>query len=236
MTRSSGSGRQSARRPLDGLRSLEALGRRLRAETREREQHEREREQHERKREQHARERERREAERLREANVFRDAVADAVPLRPTGRIDPHRHDVPITAVQRELDERAALAASLSDEIGIEQHLETDDALSFRRASVGPDVVRRLRRGEWAIRGQLDLHGLRVDEAREALAAFLDQALRREWRCVRVIHGKGLGSIGREPVLKAKVPRWLVQRREVLAFCQARPNDGGAGAVVVLLQ
>src|SRR5690606_14967360 len=120
----------------------------------------------------------------LREANVFRDAVADAVPLRPTGRVDPHRRDVPVTAVQRERDERAALAASLSDEIGIEQHLETDEALSYRRASVGHDVVRRLRRGEWAIRGQIDLHGLRVDEARAALATFLDEALRREWRCV----------------------------------------------------
>src|SRR5690606_31571608 len=104
MTRSSGPGRQSARRSLDGLQSLEALGRRLRAEAREREQRERQREQ--------------RERERLREANVFRDAVADAVPLRPTGRVDPHRRDVPVTAVQRERDERAALAASLSDEIG----------------------------------------------------------------------------------------------------------------------
>jgi len=219
MTRSSG--RRPSRRPLDGLESLEALGRRMRAES-----HAREREQ---------RERERREREQLREANVFRDAMAGVVPLRPTGRIDPHRPSLPPTAAQRERDERAALAASLSDEIGIEQHLETDESLSYRRPSVGPDVVRRLRRGEWVIRGQIDLHGLRVDEAREALAAFLDEALRREWRCVRVIHGKGLGSIGRESVLKAKVPRWLLQRREVLAFCQARPNDGGAGATIVLL-
>lgn len=189
----------------------------------------------EREREEQAREQQARERAQRREANVFRDAMADVVPLRPTGRIDPHQPAVPATAAQRERDERAALAASLSDEIGIEQHLETDESLSYRRASVGPDVVRRLRRGEWVIRGQIDLHGLRVDEAREALAAFLDEAVRREWRCVRVIHGKGLGSIGREPVLKAKVPRWLLQRREVLAFCQARPNDGGAGATIVLL-
>ncbi len=228
MTRSPG--RPSSRRPgrPASLESFDALGRQVRADAqaREREQAERERREHEQRQ---------RERERLREANLFREAIADVVPLRPTGRIDPRRREIPATAVQRELDERAALAASLSDEIGIEQHLETDEALSFRRASVGPDVVRRLRRGEWAIRGQIDLHGLRVDEAREALAAFLDEALRRQWRCVRVIHGKGLGSIGREPVLKAKVPRWLVQRREVLAFCQARPNDGGAGALIVLL-
>ncbi len=229
MTRSPG--RPSSRRPgrPASLESFDALGRHLRikAQARARDEAERERIEGERRR---------LERERLREANLFRDAIGEVVPLRPSGRIDPQRREIPATAVQRELDERAALAASLSDEIGIEQHLETDDALSFRRASVGPDVVRRLRRGEWAIRGQIDLHGLRVDPAREALAAFLDEALRREWRCVRVIHGKGLGSIGREPVLKAKVPRWLVQRREVLAFCQARPNDGGAGAVIVLLQ
>ena len=86
------------------------------------------------------------------------------------------------------------------------------------------------------IRAQVDLHGLRADEAREALIAFLARAIRDEIRCVRIIHGKGLGSIGREPVLKRKVPRWLAQREEVLAFCEARPNDGGAGAMIVLLR
>lgn len=223
-------GRPPSRRPGRPalLESFDALGRHVRADAQAREREQAERERIE-------REQRRRETERRREADLFRDAIADVVPLRPSGRIETQRRLIPATAVQRERDERAALAASLSDEIGIEQHLETDEALSFRRASVGPDVVRRLRRGEWAVRGQIDLHGLRVDEAREALAAFLDEALRRGWRCVRVIHGKGLGSIGREPVLKAKVPRWLVQRREVLAFCQARPNDGGAGAVIVLL-
>ena len=83
---------------------------------------------------------------------------------------------------------------------------------------------------------QLDLHGLRVDEAREALAHFVANAHRCGLRCLRVIHGKGLGSAGKEPVLKDKVPRWLVQRDEVLAFCQARPTDGGAGALIVLLR
>ena len=133
-------------------------------------------------------------------------------------------------------DDEAVLAESLSDEIDIERQLDTDDTLSWRRIGIGADVVRRLRRGEWVVRMQVDLHGLRVDEARDALVAFLGQALRDEIRCVRIIHGKGLGSIGREPVLKRKVPRWLAQREEVLAFCEARPNDGGSGAMIVLLR
>lgn len=216
-----------ARRPatverLDDLAALGTLGKQLEAQAAARARDERARVE---------------QARRLaREADLFRLEVADVVPLAPTGRADPKRPPPPAEPRQRVLDERAALDASLSDEIGLEQYLETDEALSYRRHGIGPDVVRRLRRGEWTVKGQIDLHRLRTDEAREALTAFLNRALRDEWRCVRVIHGKGLGSAGREPVLKAKVPRWLVQRQEVLAFCQARPNDGGGGALIVLLR
>ena len=97
-------------------------------------------------------------------------------------------------------------------------------------------MVRKLRRGVWAIQGQLDLHGLRRDEARERLGAFLRDADRHGLRCVRVIHGKGHGSPGREPVLKAKVKSWLAQKSEVIAFTQARAADGGHGALLVLLR
>ena len=171
-----------------------------------------------------------------REARVFREAMSDAVPLKPSGRVAPHTPEHPTHPRQRELDERAALQASLSDEIDIERLLDTDEALSFRRETVGSDVVARLRRGHWVVQDQIDLHGLRVEEARDALAAFIAQALKTGRRCLRVIHGKGLGSVGREPVLKGKVLKWLVQREEVLAFCQARPTDGGAGALIVLLR
>lgn len=175
-------------------------------------------------------------AAQAREANLFRSAVADATPLPASGRVVHRPRSRGLAPRQRELDEQAALAASLSDEIDIERLLDTDDALSWRRPELGPDVVRRLRRGQWVVQEQIDLHGLRVDEARDALAAFLAQAMRREQRCVRVIHGKGLGSAGREPVLKGKVMRWLIQRDEVLAFCQARPTDGGSGALIALLR
>jgi DNA-nicking Smr family endonuclease len=123
----------------------------------------------------------------------------------------------------------------LSDDIDIELLLQTDESLSWKRDELSHQIIPKLRRGHWSVKAHLDLHGMRVDEAREALVAFLSDALKREIRCVRIVHGKGLGSINKEPILKNKVLRWLVQREEVLAFCQARPNDGGSGALIVLL-
>jgi DNA-nicking Smr family endonuclease len=93
-----------------------------------------------------------------------------------------------------------------------------------------------MRRGHWVVQASLDLHGLRTDEAREAFVLFLKQCANREIRCVRIIHGKGLGSANRQPVLKGKVLAWLTQKEEVLAFCQAPAHDGGSGAVLVLLK
>jgi DNA-nicking Smr family endonuclease len=86
------------------------------------------------------------------------------------------------------------------------------------------------------VQDALDLHGATRDEARLLLADFLAESLRRGLRCVRVVHGKGLGSPGREPVLKGLVKNWLMQRAEVLAYCQARAAEGGAGALVLLLK
>jgi DNA-nicking Smr family endonuclease len=127
------------------------------------------------------------------------------------------------------------LREAISDEFDVESLLDTDESLSFRRPGIGQEVVRQLRRGRWVIQAQIDLHGLRRDQAREQMAAFLRESVKHDLRCVRVVHGKGHGSPGREPVLKAKVRTWLVQRNEVLAFVQARASDGGAGALIVLL-
>ena len=138
-------------------------------------------------------------------------------------------------AVQQQLDEQRVMQEAISDEFDVETLLDTDEALSFRRPGMGPDVVRKLRRGGWSIQGQLDLHGLRREDAREALSHFIKDANKVGWRCVRVVHGKGLGSPGKTPVLKGKVQSWLIQKQEVLAFVQARPAQGGAGALVVLL-
>ena len=176
------------------------------------------------------------EALRLREANLFRHSIGTIAPLRASEKAVHLPAQPEPVARQHIADEQAALAQSLSDEFSIDTLLETDEGLSYARTGIGQETVRKLRRGHWVTQGQLDLHGLRTDEAREALAEFLRNATRRGLRCVRVIHGKGLGSVNREPVLKKKVRNWLVQKEEVLAFCQARAADGGAGAVMVLLK
>lgn len=166
---------------------------------------------------------------------LFRAAVAAVTPLSHDRAALAPAPPLPVPR-QRLRDEQQALRETLSDELDLDHLLETDATLSWRQSGIGTDVLRRLRRGHWTLQGELDLHGLRRDDARTTLADFLREATRRGWRCVRVIHGKGLGSPGREPVLKEKVRRWLMQRDDVLAFVQARPADGGAGALVVLLR
>jgi len=179
----------------------------------------------------------RREAERRAEAerNLFARAVGAVQPLPVKERVHIPPHRPTPRPLQQDLDDQAALVESMSDEFDVSTLLDVDDQLSFRRPGIGTDVTRKLRKGEWSMQGQLDLHGLRSDEARTALGQFIRDAKRMGWRCVRVVHGKGLGSPGKEPVLKSKVQRWLVQKNEVLAFVQAKPSDGGAGALVVLL-
>jgi hypothetical protein len=168
--------------------------------------------------------------------NLFQAAVGK-VQLLQVPEVANLRLPPPAPALlQHELDAAAALQESLSDEVDVTTLLDTDEHLSFRRPGVGLDVVQKLRKGKWSIQRQFDLHGLRSDEAREALGSFIRESHKQGIRCVRVVHGKGLGSPGKTPVLKEKVQRWLVQKAEVVAFVQAQPSQGGAGALVVLLQ
>ena len=170
------------------------------------------------------------------EANLFRHSVGAGAPFRKVDKAALTPPPPAPIARQHLADEQAALMESLSDEFTLETLLDSDESLSFAQPGVGSDVLSKLRRGHWVIQGQLDLHGLRRDQAREALGEFLRQARRRGHRCVRIIHGKGHGSVNKEPVLKQKVRNWLVQKEEVMAFCQARAAEGGAGALVVLLK
>lgn len=167
---------------------------------------------------------------------AFLAEVADARPLKASPRIA-HAPAAPAPIPHQSLRaEREALADTLSDGLPADLELETGEALSYRRQGMAADVLRRLRRGQWAIQDHLDLHGLGVEEARALLAAFLAQAVRRGLRCVRIVHGKGYRSARGEPVLKGKVAGWLAQRDEVLAYVQARDQDGGGGAVLALLR
>jgi len=169
-------------------------------------------------------------------AMLFRRAVADVTPLPPSNRADiAHPRPRPI-AHQRRADEAQVLVDALSDPWDWEAAVSTGEELFFSRPGVPTAALRKLRRGGWVIKGELDLHGHTGDEARVSLAAFLNRCMIEDRRCVRIIHGKGHGSKNRLPVLKNKVRHWLMQREDVLAFCQARTVDGGAGAVIVLLK
>lgn len=158
---------------------------------------------------------------------LFRELVGDVKPL-PQDRAEPHRAPrrplpLDLPAVDEPVDD-------LADGAG-----ETPEFLDFLRPGVQRRLYEDLRRGLIPPEATLDLHGMRVTEARLALLRFLAQSLARQRRCIRLIHGKGFGSSGEPPVLKQKVNHWLPQRPEVLAFCSAPRWDGGTGAAYVLL-
>ena len=169
------------------------------------------------------------------ESALFRDAVRDATPIKTAERVLRSGEALPPVPVQSLLDGHDAIAESL-DAPTWEQWSETGEEPSYLRAGLGSDVLRKLRRGHWVVQEDIDLHGLNRQQARASLGEFLGSCVRRGLRCVRVVHGKGLRSPGREPVLKGKVQQWLLKRDEVLAFCEAPRNQGGSGALLVLLK
>jgi len=137
---------------------------------------------------------------------------------------------------QTRRDERAALAESLAGPVSVDDALESGEELSFLREGYPRDTLRKLRRGHWTVEASLDLHGMNRTEAAVAVSEFLRRCAQRGQRCVRIVHGRGLGSPNREPVLKGKLRKWLPLRGDVLAFCQAPRAHGGAGAVLILLK
>lgn len=168
---------------------------------------------------------------------LFRAAMDDVRPLRDRQKADLRRRPPPPIPGQRHADDRAVLRELASGEqddnpLGV----ELGEALAFARPGLQRRTLRRLRRGEFSIMAELDLHGHTVDSARRLLSDFLIECQRRHLGCVRVIHGKGKRSSNNGPVLKGQVDRWLRQRDDVLAFCSARPVDGGTGALYVLLR
>lgn len=168
------------------------------------------------------------------ERALFRAETADVRPLKQNRASDFRPLPPPIPR-QRLEDDRRVVEDMLSDAWDPAE-LETGEELWFSRPGLQHTVLRKLRRGQYSVGAEMDLHGLTVPEARTTLAQFLLDSRQRGVRCVRIIHGKGLGSHRQQPVLKVKVNHWLPQRDDVLAFCSARPVDGGTGAVYVLLK
>ena len=170
------------------------------------------------------------------EEALLREALKGVAPLRNPGKAILQRPPPAPIPVQTLREDEQVLHDSLSDRMPMEIGLETGEELVFLRNGLSNQILKKLRRGYWSTQDDLDLHGLRTEEARALLVSFLNDALKNGLRCVRIVHGKGLRSRNAEPVLKRKVGNWLGQRDEVLAFVQARAEDGGGGAVVVLLK
>lgn len=168
------------------------------------------------------------------DSELFRTSVGPVRPVRHDRHVHPRTPPRP-RPLFLEADERAVLIDMMSEAFEPVEYV-TGDELIYLREGVQPRVLKRLRRGQIGVGAELDLHGMTVAMAHEAVAAFLHECRRRRIQCVRVIHGKGLGSRHQGPVLKGKVGNWLRQRNEVLAYCSARPYDGGTGAIYVLLK
>ena len=168
------------------------------------------------------------------DAGLFREAVSDVKPLAQRARATPAKRKPPARARFTAADRAMVLVESLQGFDGNEI-LDFGDEISFRRDGVQDRVMRRLKRGEYRVEEVCDLHGLRAEEAKGAVREFLADALARQLRCVRIIHGKGHGSGNRGPVLKNAVNTILRKTAPVLAFTSARRVDGGTGAINVLL-
>jgi len=169
---------------------------------------------------------------------AFKRSMQSVTPLKQSARVEHKPAPQPSPALRRanalgETPSRADAGVSDGGEI---THLLSEGGTAFVRSDAAPDTARNLRRGQWRAGAELDLHGLRVEQARHALLSFLDECLEHGIRCVRIVHGKGYGSQGLEPVLKDKARTWLVQKNDVLAFSEAPEREGGAGALLVLLR
>jgi DNA-nicking Smr family endonuclease len=175
-------------------------------------------------------------SERMGAADLFRHAVRGAAPIPEKNRVEPERPQPRPEPIKRSEDEASALRETMEAPISLEDRLEMGDEAVFLRPGMPRRALLDLRRGRWTLQGELDLHGLTREDARAALSRFLTSSLQRGVRCVRVIHGKGLGSPGGVSILKQLSRGWLAQREEILAFCQAGPTQGASGALLVLLR
>lgn len=167
---------------------------------------------------------------------AFRAAVADAVPLSSEPRIVFEPPKPRPRPRQRELDEAAAISDSLHGPLEIDDLVSLGEMSSYLRPGLPRNVLRDLRRGRWSIQNHIDLHGMNRHEAHQAVSEFVAESLISGKRCLRIVHGRGYGSPGREGILRHLVKGWLMRSKHVLAFCHAPSCDGGEGALWLLLQ
>jgi DNA-nicking Smr family endonuclease len=168
------------------------------------------------------------------DSELFRQAVGKVLPVRQDSVPAYRRRPRPVPAQTRS-DEQAVMTALARGEF---EHdgAQTGEEIQFKRDGIQERVFQKLRRGQFSIEAELDLHGLTIAAAKDALSLFLADVMRKRQSCVRIIHGKGRGSRDGKPVLKLKLQSWLRQRNDVLAYSSARPRDGGTGAVYVLIK
>ena len=169
---------------------------------------------------------------------IFRAEMAadNVTPIKAEARAKLQKPLPRPIAAQRLADEARVPSELLSDTSGWDGDIETGDLITFLRTGIPREVIRKLKRGQWAVQATLDLHGYTTTTAREELAQFIALARHRGLRCIRIIHGRGTRSPGGVPLIRNKVRLSLSQRDEVLAFCDAAPGDGGPGAVLILLK
>lgn len=165
---------------------------------------------------------------------LFRETIGEIKSLKQDSIVVSKSKPVP-TPAKTEADNRAVIDEMIDGEFD-HSLLERGDELLFYRPGFQKQALKKLRRGQFNIEAELDLHGMTVDMARNALLSFLKDCTNKNKRCVRIIHGKGLGSKNKHPVIKNKLNNWLQKRSDVLAFCSARQVDGGTGAIYLLLK
>lgn len=168
------------------------------------------------------------------DSSLFQEAMQGVKRINMPDKVVLTSQKAPPASLHKK-DDWAVPEDTLSDHIPDEMNWG-DDETAFQRPGISRQMLRKLRRGHWKIQAYLDLHGFTRDEARHELVIFLDACREYGYRCVRIIHGKGIGSKDRTPIIKTRIGGWLVQREDVLAFCLARPEDGGSGATLVLLK
>ena len=167
---------------------------------------------------------------------LFQEAVKNVKPLKIKSKTIEVSVSKPKPIAKKLIeDEKKVLLDSISDDY-IYDNIESEDGLLYLRHGHSPDILNKLKKGYWVVQGSIDLHGMISKEAKSYIVDYIQDCKKRHIRCIRIIHGKGIGSRNKEPVLRNKVKNWLVQKDEVIAYAQAPRYDGGSGAVIVLLK